>query len=103
MAINRKGMRPINVEGDVYLWRFGADIVSIFQEDPFGENRINYGYIPAIDDLGNEDRLGRTDTLQAPSITPAFIRRAILFAKKQNWNSGKLSLIYKYGKFAVIS
>ena len=101
MAINRKGMRPINVEGDVYLWRFGADIVSIFQETPFGEIRVTYGFIPSIEDLGDSERLARIDKFEANAITPAFIARAIQFARRHDWKDGRIELDYKNSQFSV--
>ncbi len=101
MAINRKGLRVINVEGQEYLWRFGRDILSVFQEYPFGEISVEYGYIPSVDDMGDYKRQSRTDFFEAHSITPSFIRRVILFAKSQNWEKGKLGLTYQDSEFKV--
>ena len=102
MAISRKGLRTINVEGQEYLWRFRPDIAHVYQEFPFGEIQIDYGYIPSVEDMGDYERLNRTDRFEARWITPSFIRRAILFAKHKNWQQGKMSLKYVDSKFNII-
>lgn len=101
MALNRKGLRKIIVEDQEYFWKFGADLIHIFQETPFGEVQVKYGFIPSIEDLGDSERLMRTDKFEAHSITPDFVARAVQFAKQHNWKSARVKLDYKASQFSV--
>lgn len=100
MAINRKGKRSITVEGNTFLWNFFHNGAQIFQENPFGEIRVDYGYVPSIEDHGD---VTLVDPSHSPmrSITPKHISEAILFARQSGWRGGPISIMYKNGQFEI--
>ena len=99
MAISKKGMRKLNVNGNSYLWKFKEKVFVV--KDMHKNN-------PLVIDIGwLDDWLYMNDPKIDPSenmpkrVTPKFVRESILFAEKYGWPESKMEITCRNGSFAV--
>jgi len=101
MAINKKGLRRITVDGAKYYWRY-VEGAQIFQETPFGEIRVDFGRFPSWLSMGDSGNNRDIPKFEQATLTPKYIQRAISFARQSGWREGRLHLIYRDGDYKIL-
>jgi hypothetical protein len=105
MAIskNKKGFRKIVVEGHNFNWRFDRIIDIRPENNKDNKLIVDFGWYDVW--LYVNDKENRPPDFQPETITPAFVRRAILFALNSKWDiqikTGLMKLNYREEVFEV--
>lgn len=100
----KNGFRKIKIEGMNFNWRFNQ-VIDIRPELK-KENIliVDFGWFDEW--LYVNDTEGRPPDFEPKTVTPEFVRRAIEFALKNNWNTdlktGLMQLKFVDGKFSTL-
>jgi len=99
MAIAKKGLRKITVNGVKYFWKLNVHLLIFPVEGKFSQLSVDVVWgvpwgVPA-DEYVSENRL--------ISITPKFVSTAILDARGRGWVDGNMKLIYRDETFDLVT
>lgn len=97
MAISKKGLRKIQVEGNAYFWKFQEKIYVYKEEAKNHPLIVDVGWYDAW--LFIQDKSNKPPDFEPKTITPQFLRDAIVFAVKNGWENRKLAIEYREGAF----
>lgn len=101
----KRGFRKISVEGNEFNWRFNSHIEVCPVARKNNKLIVDFGWFDPF--LYVNDRLNSPTTYTPQIVTPAFVRKAIEFALKHNWDitekTAVTKVVYRDNVFNVIS
>lgn len=100
MAIAKKGLRKVVVDGEAYYWKLNGPVLIFPVEGKFSQLSVDFGWdeswfyqgVPA-------DK--NTLPYRMRSVTPKFVTAAISFARSKGWRQGNMKLDYKHEGFSL--
>jgi len=99
MAISQKKLRKITVGNQKYLWKFNG---KIFVTKELNKNAlliIDFGWYDVWDYINNKEE--RPPDFSPSIVTPKFVSESILFSLNNNWNDGKMELIFRNNEYNI--
>lgn len=100
MAIAKKGLRKIVVDGEAYYWKLNGPVLIFPVEGKFSQLSIDFGWDETWQYQGVP---ADKTTLQYKmrSVTPKFVTAAISYARSQGWKRENMRLDYKDEGFSL--
>lgn len=97
MAISKKGLRKIEVNGKDYYWKFNKNVFVVNNEIDGSFLVVDFGWFDEW--LYVNDKENRPPDFEPKRVTPKFVRESILYALKQGWNKGKMEIKFQNGAY----
>ena len=102
MAISKKGLRKITVDGQEYYWKFRG-VVKVYREQgTFAQLSVDFGWFDKWLYIGDPPNEHPPD-FSPETITPKFVAEAIRYARGRGWTEGQMGLDFKDGSFSLSS
>ena len=97
MAISKKGLRKITVNGQKFYWKFNEKI--IVRSDEFKNSLliIDFGWYDVW--LYVNDKENRPPDFEPKIVTPQFVSESISFALAENWKEYKMEIEFTNGLY----
>ena len=97
MAISKKGMRSIIVNGQKFNWKFNEKV--IVNSDEFKNSLliIDFGWYDVW--LFVNDKKNKPADFEPKSVTPKFVSESISFALAEGWKEGKMEIEFANGEY----
>ena len=99
----KNGFRKITIENEIYNWRFSGIIEIRPNENQSNKLEIDFGWFDEW--LFLNDKVNRPEEFEPKIVTPNFVKKSIINARKFNWNTKEknifLRLKYRNGIFEV--
>ena len=99
MAISKKGLRSIIIDGEKYYWKFKEKIIVFHSEFTNGILTIDFGFFDIW--LYVNDEENRPPDFEPKSITPKFVRESVQFALRKGWKENKMEIVFRDGIYKV--
>lgn len=99
MAISKKGLRKINVEGKNYYWKFNEKVYIVGDGIAGSLLIVDIGWYDVW--LYVNDKENRPPDFEPKSVTPKFVSESILFALTQGWDKGKMEIEFRNGNYKL--
>lgn len=93
MALSRKGLRPIVVDGNNFHWKFAGKVFVIPDEDEKSLLTIDFGRFDVW--LYVNDAENRPPEFEPRVVTPKFVAESIQYAKTIGWPKGRIEIEFK--------
>lgn len=97
MAIAKKGLRIIVVEGKTFSWKFNEKVFVTSEED--GLLVVDFGW---YDVWLYVNKVEKPPEFTPAIATPGFVRQAILFAISEGWQAQQMEMQFRNGTFRMI-
>lgn len=97
MAISKKGLRKIRVNGQNYSWKFNEKVFVFNNEIEGSLLIIDFGWYDVwlfVNDIENKPA-----DFEPKSATPKFVTESISYALTQGWDSGKMEIKFRNGAY----
>lgn len=101
MAISKKKLRSIVVNGQKFYWKFDGKIFVYCEALKNSPLIVDIGWFDVWLDVGA--KANEIDNVQPKSVTPKFVSESILFALKKGWKQGEMEILFKEGEYEKIS
>jgi hypothetical protein len=99
----KRGFRKITVDGQNFNWRL-AGVIDV-RPDSQKENKLTIDFGWYDEWLYVNDKENRPPDFEPQTVTPSFVRQAILYALDHKWGikkkTGLMQLKYNDGRFEV--
>ncbi|MEL6561071.1 MAG: hypothetical protein AAFQ94_22960 [Bacteroidota bacterium] len=99
MAFNGRGFRKIVIDGKNYRWKFDQILIVIRENKKNDRLEVDIGWYDEwlyLNDLENKPK-----STFPESVTPSFVKDAVMFASKSGWISGSCYLLHRSDVFSV--
>lgn len=97
MAISKKGMRTITVNGQKFYWKFRDKVIVSSSEFENSILIVDFGWFDVW--LYVNDKENRPPDFEPKSVTPKFVSESISFAIAEGWREGKMELRFRNGQY----
>ena len=98
MAIAKKALRKVVVDGVEYYWKLNGPVLIFPVEGKFSQLSVDFGW----DESWYYQGVPADETavqFKMRSVTPKFVTAAIAYALSQGWKQGNMKLDYKGESF----
>lgn len=97
MAISKKGLRNIMVNGQKFYWKFNEKVIVSSDEFKNSLLIIDFGWYDVW--LYVNDKENRPPDFEPKSVTPRFVSESIFFALAEDWKEGKMKIEFTNGRY----
>ncbi|WP_378174094.1 hypothetical protein [Aquimarina sp. SS2-1] len=97
MAISKKGLRSITVDGQKFYWKFDGKVMVYSDQIKNGLLIVDFGWYDTW--LFVNDNDNRPSDFEPKSVTPKFVSESISFALTKGWKEGKMEIEFKKGSY----
>jgi len=99
MAISKKGLRSITVNGQQFYWKFNGKVIVISDEIKNSFLIVDFGWYDVW--LYVNDKENRPPNFEPKSVTPKFVCDSIIYALTQGWDDGKMEIEFRNGDYKI--
>ncbi|MDG1334235.1 MAG: hypothetical protein P8P74_18015 [Crocinitomicaceae bacterium] len=99
MAISKKGLRKIVVHGRIFYWKFKEKVFVMSEENRNQLLIIDFGWFDVWLYVNSKEQ--SPAEFEPKAVTPKFVRESIVFASLNGWDSGKMELKFRNGKYEI--
>lgn len=97
MAISKKGLRNIVVDGQKFYWKFNGKIIVNSDQIKNSLLIVDFGWYDAW--LFVNDKNNKPPDFSPKSVTPKFVSESISFALAEGWEEGKMEIEFRNGNY----
>ncbi len=97
MAISKKGLRNLVVNGQKFYWKFNEKVIVNSDEFKNGILIIDFGWYDVW--LFVNDKENEPADFEPKSVTPKFVSKSISFALVEGWKDGKMEIEFTNGQY----
>lgn len=97
MAISKKGLRSIVVNGEIFFWKFNKKVFVTSNNPDNSLLIIDFGWYDVWDYANSADQ--RPPDFEPKIATPKFVSSSVLYALNNGWQKGTLEIKYREGNY----